>query len=89
MRRLKQFVLAFFLIHATQTSAITGSASWDIDKDGRVDALTDALLLLRHLFDVSGLSLTDGAVSPSSILDHNDILSSLDETTAIADIYWL
>jgi hypothetical protein len=86
MRRLKQFVLAFFLIHATQTSAITGSASWDIDKDGRVDALTDALLLLRHLFDVSGSSLTDGAVSPSSILDHDGILSSLDDTMAIADI---
>lgn len=85
MRGLKRFVLAIFLFHAAQTSAITG-ASWDIDKNGHVDALTDALLLLRHLFDVSGSSLTDGAVSPSSILDHDGILSSLDDTMAIADI---
>ena len=85
MRGLKRFVLAIFLFHAAQTSAIT-AASWDIDKNGHVDALTDALLLLRHLFDVSGSSLTDGAVSPSSILDHDGILSSLDDTMAIADI---
>lgn len=74
-RGLKRFVLAIFLIHATQTSAITGSASWDIDKDGHVDALTDALILIRHLFDVSGDNLFTEAVSLDSPLDNDGIVN--------------
>ncbi|MDG2018303.1 MAG: hypothetical protein P8J25_02540 [Porticoccaceae bacterium] len=34
----------------------------DVDNDGDVDALTDGLLLLRHLFAVDDESLTHGAV---------------------------
>jgi len=35
----------------------------DIDGDGQVDALTDGLLLLRYLFDLTGDSLVNGATS--------------------------
>jgi hypothetical protein len=34
----------------------------DIDNDGDVDALTDGLLLLRHLFAMQDDSLVNGAV---------------------------
>jgi len=34
----------------------------DIDNDGDVDALTDGLLLLRHLFAVDDEQFTQGAV---------------------------
>ena len=35
----------------------------DIDGNGRADALTDGLLVLRHLFGFTGTSLVDGAVA--------------------------
>ena len=35
----------------------------DIDSDGQTGALTDGLLILRHLFGFSGTTLTDGAVA--------------------------
>ena len=33
----------------------------DIDDDGKTEALTDGLLVIRHLFDFSGESLTANA----------------------------
>ena len=38
----------------------------DIDDDGKVDALTDGLLLLRHLFAMDDESFTHGAVAHSA-----------------------
>ena len=38
----------------------------DIDDDGKVDALTDGLLLLRHLFAMDDDSFTHGAVAHSA-----------------------
>ena len=38
----------------------------DIDGDGRVDALTDGLLLLRYLFGLSGDILVNGAASQAA-----------------------
>ena len=38
----------------------------DIDDDGRVDALTDGLILLRHLFGLAGDALTVGVISDTS-----------------------
>jgi hypothetical protein len=40
--------------------------SFDIDSDGEAGALTDGLLLLRHLFGFSGSSLTDGVVATNA-----------------------
>ena len=38
----------------------------DIDGDGRVDALTDGMLVLRYLFGLRGDRLIDGAVAPGA-----------------------
>jgi beta-glucanase (GH16 family) len=46
----------------------------DIDDDGSVDALTDGLLLLRHLFGLREEALISGAVSTSALRSsHSDI----------------
>ena len=41
---------------------VSASKIADIDNDGQIDALTDGLLLLRHLFAVGDEGLTHGAV---------------------------
>ena len=41
-------------------------ATWDIDLNGEVDALTDGLLMLRHTFNLSGDALVNGAVASNS-----------------------
>ena len=46
----------------------------DIDDDGSVDALTDGLLLLRHLFGLREEALINGAVSTTALRSsHSDI----------------
>jgi hypothetical protein len=40
--------------------------SLDIDGNGTVDALTDGLLVVRGLFELSGAALTQGAVGPGA-----------------------
>jgi hypothetical protein len=49
----------------------------DIDDNGEVGALTDGLIVLRYLFDITDSKLTEGAISPDanreahqSIVDH-------------------
>ncbi|MEO8135101.1 MAG: hypothetical protein ABI831_14100 [Betaproteobacteria bacterium] len=39
----------------------------DIDGDGRADALTDGLLIIRYLFGLRGAALIAGAVGPGAI----------------------
>ena len=43
-----------------------GCFSWDIDGDGEAKALTDGLLVIRHLFGFSGEALTTGAVGQNA-----------------------
>ena len=43
-------------------SSCPGCFSFDIDDDGEAKALTDGLLVIRHLFGFSGEALTAGAV---------------------------
>gem|GEM_PF-1204322 len=43
-------------------SSCPGCFSFDIDNDGEAKALTDGLLVIRHLFGFSGEALTAGAV---------------------------
>ena len=38
----------------------------DIDGNGRADALTDGLMILRYLFGVRGPSLIGGAIGPGA-----------------------
>jgi len=49
----------------------------DIDDNGEVGALTDGLIVLRYLFDITDSKLTEGAISSDanreahqSIVDH-------------------
>jgi hypothetical protein len=55
---------------ASELAAIVGvgtlgqcKALLDIDADGRTDALTDGLMVLRRLFGLTGTTVTDSAVS--------------------------
>ena len=44
----------------------TNGVYLDVDQDGTADALTDGLLLLRHLFGFSGQTLIEGAASATA-----------------------
>jgi hypothetical protein len=39
--------------------------SLDVDLNGQADALTDGILIIRHLFGFTGAALTNGAVDPT------------------------
>ncbi|SVB23300.1 uncharacterized protein METZ01_LOCUS176154, partial [marine metagenome] len=60
----------------TGTSTNASTFTLDIDDDGQIEALTDGLLILRHLFGFSGDSLTDGALGQDA--------SRTDSTTVAA-----
>ena len=38
--------------------------SLDVDLNGQADALSDGIVIIRHLFGFTGTALTDGAVDP-------------------------
>ena len=48
------------------TVTVVAGGSIDIDGNGVADALTDGVLMVRHLFGFTGNSLIDGAVSPNA-----------------------
>jgi hypothetical protein len=61
--------------------------SWDFDKDGNADALTDGLLLLRYTFDLTGAALTDSAIAQASVLTPEQVQDNVAAATAsFADI---
>jgi hypothetical protein len=62
------------------------SATWDFDRNGTADALTDGLLLLRHTFGLRGATLTDGAIAPDSPLTAAEVELSVESAYSIADI---
>ena len=47
----------------------------DIDQNGSFDALTDGLILLRYLFDVSGENLVRDVVSPTGARTSSDAIT--------------
>ena len=54
----------------------------DIDANGETAALTDGLIIMRHLFGFSGTALTEGAVAVDATrTDTDDIKLYLDEIT--------
>jgi len=60
--------------------------SWDIDKDGSADALTDGLLLLRYAFGLRGNPLANNAIASGSNLSASQVEDELEATLTIADI---
>jgi len=60
--------------------------SWDLDEDGEVDALTDALLFLRSTFELTGDALLEGVTSSESVLSNEQIMQNISDLHQIADI---
>ena len=54
---------AGYVLDLDQLSLSVGRVSLDIDGDGKAEALTDGLLVIRYLFGFRGESLTAGAVA--------------------------
>jgi hypothetical protein len=54
----------------------------DLDGDGRFDALTDGLLVLRHLSGRSGAALTEGALGPKPLRTKPAQIAALLESAA-------
>ena len=61
----------------------------DVDNNGRIDALTDGLIILRYLFGLSGDTLTNGVLASDAervtiedIESHMERLSSLNQAPA-------
>ena len=50
----------------TAIASETGEFTWDIDGDGKETALTDGLLVIRHLFGFTDQALVQGAVDGSA-----------------------
>jgi hypothetical protein len=61
--------------------------SWDFDQNGKGDALTDALLLLRYTFRLRGSDLTAGAIASDSPLTAAEVEANVAEAvSSFADI---
>lgn len=82
---LKVAVTLFFL-GSLQGAANTSALSWDVDKNNEIDALSDGLLILRYSFGLSNESLTNNAIASDSPLSSSEVIASVTETMAIADV---
>lgn len=47
-------------------AGVSGGVNFDVDASGEITALTDGLLIIRHLFGFEGAALTNGAVSSAA-----------------------
>jgi Metallo-peptidase family M12B Reprolysin-like/Bacterial Ig-like domain (group 1) len=69
------------------TNAGNQAANLDVDSNGRYDALTDGLVILRYLFGLTGSSLTNGALGPgASRVDPAAIAAFLKSITPQLDV---
>jgi hypothetical protein len=62
------------------------TATWDVDGNEHVDALTDGLILLRHAFDLRGNDVTDGAIASNSSFSNFQVEQAIERTMQISDI---
>lgn len=62
------------------------NATWDIDGNGRADALTDGLMLLKASFGFTGEALIDGTLAADSGMTLEDVEANMENTMTIADI---
>lgn len=61
-------------------------ATWDFDGNGKGDALTDGLMLLRYTFGLRDLAMTSGAVAENATLSSSQIAEGMEKAVAFADI---
>jgi CxxC motif-containing protein (DUF1111 family)/predicted lipoprotein with Yx(FWY)xxD motif len=100
MSRLSKFVLIVLcsiLLIGLSLNAVAGGGhgspnggasihNWDMDVDGKADALTDGLLMLRYSFDLRGEALTADAISPNSPMLPSEVEARLSMMSSISDI---
>jgi hypothetical protein len=60
--------------------------SWDFDKNGVLDALTDGILLLRYAFGLRNNALTDYVIAVDSPISATEVEDYLDKVVPMADI---
>jgi hypothetical protein len=60
----RKTLVALFIIFSTSSFA---SFDLDVDDNGDTDALTDGLLVLRHMFGLSGDTLALGVVGSEAV----------------------
>lgn len=83
---MRHLVLTTFLYFVGSSSAFA-SFNLDIDGDGKTDALTDGLLVLRYMFGLSGETLTVGVVgNDAERLDSDQIVTYLQTNNDQLDI---
>jgi hypothetical protein len=60
--------------------------NWDMDINGEMDALTDALLLLRYAFLLRDESLANEAISADATITYAEVLANVSQAQQIVDI---
>ena len=71
-------VLVISFLYFASSSPAFASFNLDIDDDGKTDALTDGLLILRYMFGLSGENLTAGIIgADAERLDSDQIVTYL------------
>lgn len=72
------------------TVVTTGRAGgFDADGNGQADALTDGILILRHMFGFTGDALTDRAVAPGSARPDGAAVNQFLNGDALLPTNWL
>lgn len=69
------------------TSSVSVSSEYDVDGNGKDDALTDGLLVLRHQFGLGGASLTAGALADDALVTSPEAIGTyIDDRVALFDL---
>ncbi len=69
------------------SSTVSSGLNLDIDGNGRFDALTDGLLVLRSMFGMDGSALVTGTIGADAIYTNSvDIESRIETLGDLADI---
>ena len=86
---LQRFIFQFLLSVTLSTCVLVGSSTeYDVAGNGKDDALTDGLLVLRHEFGLEGAALTSGALAQDAAVTSPDAIASyINQRTARFD--WL
>jgi hypothetical protein len=61
-------------------------STWDFDGNGKVDALTDGLMLLRYCFGLRGTHVSTLAMASDSTIGPDEAIARIEAALDIADI---
>jgi hypothetical protein len=80
-------IVCSLLLGAAHAEKATASPLLDIDGDGEIKALSDGLIIIRHLFGFTGDALVQGAVAPDCTRCSADEISEhLDQIFAMESV---